>query len=211
MTLQQIGEKHGTDKATTHFYMDNYERHLSVLRDNEFTLLEIGVGNGSSIKMWREGFPKAKVYGIDINADCAGYVDGVFIGSQNDHEFLDKVLAEIGTPLVCIDDCSHEGWRTIDTFKYMFPKISQGGLLIIEDCSVFYNEHYSEKFESNGRSKVYNFFADLPYHVDVAGRACTGNSDYAINCGIVEPPVPEYSSILESIHIYPGLWIYKRK
>src|SRR3990167_7383336 len=115
MTLQEIGMKHGTDKAATHFYMDNYEKHLSSWRDKEFTLLELGIGNGSSIKMWREAFPKAKVYGIDINPDCAEYVDDVFIGSQNDHEFLDKVLSEIGMVSVLVDDCSHEGWRTVDT------------------------------------------------------------------------------------------------
>lgn len=210
-SLNEIGVETGTDKSTlTHCYLDNYEKYLAPLREKEFVLLELGVGNGSSIKMWREYFPNARIFGIDINADCAG--EGIFIGSQNDKDFLNNVLAEIGTVNVLIDDCSHEGWRTIDTFKYLFPKISEGGLFFVEDCATFYNNHYSGEFESNGRSKVYNFFIDLAYHVDIAGRGMTGNVDYALQ---VENPnfdaVPEYSRILESIHIHPSLWLFKRK
>lgn len=209
MTLQEIGLKHKTDKATTHLYMDNYEKYLSSWRDKEFVLLELGVAAGNSISMWREAFPKAKIFGIDNNPDCAG--EGIFIGSQIDTEFLDRVLAEIGIPDVVIDDCSHYSPYTIQTFEHLFPKIAPKGLYFVEDCSVFYNEHYSEKFEPNGRSKIYNFFVDMAYHVDVAGRGCTGNAQYAIDLGITDPPVPKYSRIMESMHIHPGLWLFKRK
>lgn len=209
-TLQEIGLKHGTDKAATHFYMDNYEKYLASWRDKEFTFLELGVGNGSSIKMWREAFPNAKVYGIDNNEDCAG--EGIFIGSQNDKEFLDKVLLCIGTPDVVIDDASHEGWRTVDTFKYLFPKISIGGLYFVEDSATFYSTHYSGAFESSGRSAVFTFFTGLAYDVDIAGRGMTGNVAYALS---VENPnfdaVPEYSRIIDSIHIHPSLWLFQRK
>lgn len=210
-SLNEIGVECGTDKsALTHCYLDNYEKYLAPLRDKEFVLLELGVSTGASIKMWRQYFSKAKIYGIDNNPDCAG--EGIFIGSQTDTYFLDKVLAEIGTPLVCIDDCSHEGKLTIETFKYLFPKIADGGMAFIEDCATFYNIHYSGEFEVNGRSKVYNFFTDLAYHVDIAGRGMTGNRDYALS---VENPifdaVPEYSRILDSIHIHPSLWLFKRR
>lgn len=211
MTLNEIGVEAGTDKSTlTHCYLDNYEKYLAPLRDKEFVLLELGVGNGSSIKMWREFFPNAKVYGIDINPDCAG--EGIFIGSQTDTDFLNNVLSQIGTPTVLIDDCSHEGKLTIETFKYLFPKISDGGLYFVEDCATFYNNHYSGEFESNGRSRVYNFFTDLAYHVDIAGRGMTGNVAYALTVENQNfDAVPEYSRILESIHIHSSLWLFKRR
>lgn len=208
-TLQEIGLKHGTDKATTHFYMDNYEKHLSSWRDKEFTLLEIGVGNGSSIKMWRESFPKSRVYGIDINPDCAG--EGIFIGNQSDGVFMYGVLAEIGNPDMVIDDGSHVGDDMIFSFRLLFPLLNGGGMFFLEDTHTLYSDHYSGSFESNGRTKGYNFFTDLPYHVDVAGRAMCGNPDVAINWPMQEPPVPEYSRILKSITIYPSLWVYQRK
>tara|TARA_R110000868_G_scaffold177772_2_gene416819 strand:+ start:8205 stop:9434 length:1230 start_codon:yes stop_codon:yes gene_type:complete len=209
-SLQEIGLKHKTDKAHTHFYMRNYEVYLESWRDKEFVLLEIGVAGGASIAAWREYFPKAKVYGIDINPDCAGYVDGVFIGSQNDSEFMDRVLASTGTIDIVVDDGSHEGWRTIDTFKYLFPKIASGGLYFVEDTATFYNNHYSGEFQSNGRTEVFNFFTGLAYDVDVAGRGMCGNRYFAINHPTSDPPVPEYSRILESIHIHTGLWLFKR-
>lgn len=210
-TLQKIGLRHGTDKATTHLYMDNYEKHLSDWRGKEFVLLEIGVGNGSSIRMWREAFPKAKVFGVDINQDCAG--EGIFIGSQIDTDFLDSVLAEIGTPSVIIDDASHYAPNTIKTFEYLFPKILSGGWMVIEDTSCFYDKTYGEAPPfGEGMSEVFKFFSSLACDVDVQGRGYCGNAEYAMK--LENPnfaPVPKYSPILESMHIHTGLWLFKRR
>ncbi len=210
MTLQEIGLKHGTDKATTHLYMDNYSKYLEPLRDKEFVLLELGVAGGGSIKTWREYFPNAKVYGVDNNADCAG--EGIFIGSVTDEAFLQSVLDQIGEVTVLIDDSSHCGDDMIKIFQFLFPKISKDGWLILEDTHTLYSVHYSGNYESNGRTRGYNFFADLIYHVDIAGRGMTGNASYALS--VENPtfdPVPEYSTILDSIHIHPSLWLFKRK
>ncbi len=210
MTLLEIGTKHGTDKATTHFYMDNYEKHLSEWRDKEFILLEIGVGNGSSIKMWREAFPKASVYGIDINPDCAG--DGIFIADATQYDYMINLIHNvIGRPDVVIDDGSHVGGDMIKTFQMLFPLLNSGGLYCLEDTHTLYSTHYSGEFESNGRTRGYNFFTDLSYHVDVAGRAMCGNPEVAINWGNPDPPVPRYSRELKAIHTYPSLWIYEKR
>lgn len=210
-SLNDIGVRCGTDKSSiTHHYLHNYEKHLSEWRDREFTLLELGVAGGGSIKMWREYFTNAKIYGIDINPDCAG--EGIFIGSQTDTEFLDKVLSVIGTPDVIVDDCAHIGDLTMESFKYLFPKIAEGGQYYVEDSSTFFSKTYSGEFESNGRSKVFNFFSGLAYDVEIAGRACTGNVKLALETtNPTFDPVPKYSPILESIHIYTGLWLFKRR
>lgn len=210
-TLHDLAVKHKTDKGETHLYMPNYEKYIGSWRDKEFTLLEVGYAGGCSFRMWKEAFPKAKIYSIDINPDCA--IPGeVFIGSQTDIAFLDSVLAEIGPLDVCISDGSHRGDDEVITFKHMFPRLKEGGLMFIEDTHTFYNEDpYSGPFESNGRTRAYNFFTDLVAHVDVCGRAMTGNTSYAIEHGMTDPPVPEYSRILDSIHIHPSLWLFKRK
>lgn len=211
-TLNELGLKHGTDKnSTTHDYLDTYEQHLKEYKDREFTLLELGCASGNSIRMWREAYPKAKVFSIDINPECEQH-GGVFIGSQTDSTFLDKVLAEIGIPDVIISDGSHCGDDEVFTFKHLFPKMKPGSIYYLEDTHTFYNEHpYSGPFESNGRTKAYNFFTDLVYHVDVAGRAMCGKQDTAINWPMPDPPVPEYSRLLKAIHFYPSLWLFQRK
>lgn len=210
--LNDIGLKNGTDKSTlTHHYLDNYEKYLSEWRDKEFVLLELGVAGGASIKTWREYFPNAKVYGIDNNPDCAG--EGIFIGSQVDMDFLDKVLAEIGTPDLIVDDASHYGPYTIETFKHLFPKVNKGGYYVVEDTSCFYDKTYGEAPPfGEGMSEVFKFFSSLVCDVDIQGRGYCGNPEYAMQ--LENPnfaPVPKYSPLLESMHIHTGLWLFKRR
>lgn len=54
MTLQEIGLKYQTDKATYHLYLDIYEHYLIPIKSNIKRMLEIGVKDGNSIRMWRE-------------------------------------------------------------------------------------------------------------------------------------------------------------
>lgn len=201
-----------TDKSSqTHCYAQTYEKYFESWRDKEFTLLELGIGSGGSIKAWRQYFPKAKIYGIDNNPDCAG--DGIFIGSQTDVIFLQKVFDEIGTPDLIIDDCSHYGPFTIETFKLLFKKINPGGYYVVEDTAAFYDKTYGEAPDfGKGMSDVFKFFTSLACDVDVHGRGMTGNTEYAL--AVENPnfaPVPEYSRHLDSIYIHPSLWLFKRK
>ena len=202
--LNDIGLQYKTDKSTiTHCYLGNYEKYLESWREKEFNLLEIGVAGGASIAMWREYFPKAKVYGIDNNPDCAG--EGIFIGSQTDHNFLNQTMDKIGGMSLIIDDGSHVGHDMISTFKLLFPKLLSGGYYVVEDTHCIYSPHYEQG------SGAFNYFTGLAKDVDVAGRAMTGNQDYAINHLMVDPPVPTFSRYLKAIHIHPSLWIYERK
>lgn len=211
-TLDEIGRETGTDKSTlTHCYLANYEKYLAPLRDQEFVLLELGVGNGSSIRMWREYFQNAKVYGIDNNPGCAA--EGIFIGSQTDTEFLDRVLQDIGTPMICVDDAAHYGPYTIQSFQHLFPKISNSGQYYIEDTACFYDKTYGLAPDfGQGMSEVFNFFTSLACDVDVQGRGYTGNTEYALKLDNPNfAPIPKYSPILDSIHIHPSLWLFQRK
>lgn len=204
-TLNEIGVECKTDKSTiTHCYLDNYENHVSKWRDKEITILEIGVAGGGSIKMWREYFPLAKVYGIDNNPDCAG--EGIFIGDHNEVPFIQSVFEKIGKCDLIIDDGSHVGGDMKYLFKTLFKDwINPGGLYIVEDTHCLYSEHY------NQGSDAFQFFTGLVKDVDVAGRAMTGNQDYAINHVMTYPLIPEYSRYLKAIHFYPSAYIFERK
>ena len=210
-SLDEMGLRHQTDKASTHHcFLDTYESYLGHLRDKEFKLWEIGVASGASIRLWREYFPKAQVIGIDNNPDCAG--EGIFIGDQTDTAFLDSIISKTGPPDVVIEDGWHYGPGTIATFKHLFPKIAPKGHYYIEDCHCFYDQTYGEAPPyGQGMSEVYKFFSGLDTHVDVNGRYMTGNREMAINANVESPPVPQYSHILDSIHIHTSLRLFKRR
>ena len=70
--LDQIALTTKTDKhSNQHDYLRAYEWVLQPYRDQEFTLLELGVGQvvreAGSLKTWKQYFPKAEIVGIDIN------------------------------------------------------------------------------------------------------------------------------------------------
>lgn len=210
-TLNEIGLEQKTDKSTiTHCYLETYEHYLKEWRDKEFVMWEIGVAGGASLRMWREYFPKARIIGIDINSDCEKEGD-VFIGSQTDFTFLDSVIEKTGIPDIIVSDGSHVGDEEVLTWKHLFPKMKSGSIFLLEDTSTFFNNHYSGEFEQNGRTRAYNFFTDLVYHVEVAGRGCCGNQDFCIDHPSTDPPVPEFSRVLKSVHFYTGLYVFLRK
>lgn len=111
--LVRLATMHGSDKAAACLI---YEPYLSSARDEEFFLLEIGVGGydnpaigGASLRTWRDYFPKAHKFGVDIHDKSAHEGDRIrtFRGSQDDPEFLRSVVAEMGRLDVVIDDGSH--------------------------------------------------------------------------------------------------------
>ena len=87
--------------------------------------------------MWREYFgPKAMIWGIDIDKECTKY-DGVYgkvrIGDQSDVDFLSKLLDEMGSPDVIIDDGSHHMKDIRTSLEFLFPRMTNGGVYMIED------------------------------------------------------------------------------
>jgi hypothetical protein len=111
-------------------------------RDSAVRLLEIGVGHGGSLEVWRKYFGKeAVIFGIDINPDCAALDRPdlpVRVGSQSDPDFLRKVVGEMGGLDVVIDDGSHIGADQIASFETLFTLLSFNGVYIVEDLHTAY-------------------------------------------------------------------------
>lgn len=203
MTLDELAIKYGTDKSSLgHGYMDTYQKHIGPLKNQKFTLLEIGTAGGASMRMWKEYFTEASIFGIDNNPSC---LQDIFIGNQQDTKFLDDVLAMIGPIDVLIDDGSHMGSDQITTFRHIFPKLKSGAYYIIEDTHTFYCPAYAKD------SKVFEFFSSLTSHVDILGKGMTGNVQTALNWHDPNPPVPEFSKDLACIHIYPSIWWFEKR
>jgi len=129
-------------------YAQRYERYFSTLRNEPIKILEIGIGGyedsqsgGESLRAWKQYFPQAMIYGIDIADKRALEEDRIrtFQGSQDDADFLRKVIAEIGAPDIIIDDGSHRNEHVIQTFKLLFPELNADhGIYVVEDTHFSY-------------------------------------------------------------------------
>jgi hypothetical protein len=110
--------------------------------DSKVKFLEIGVDRGGSLRLWEkllEG--QADIFGIDINPKCAEIENVgaiVRIGSQDDAEFLKKVVAEMGKLHIVLDDGSHASRHIIKSFQTLFPIMEENGMYIIEDVHASY-------------------------------------------------------------------------
>ena len=147
--LSILAQKHDTDKGvigvkwgnTYHGYTEIYDGYLQRLRQEKFVLLEIGVGGydgltggGESLHMWAEYFPNAAIHGIDIYPKKLSGRFTTHQGDQSDSAFLTRLVSQIGTPTVIIDDGSHVDSHMMVSFTTLFPLLkSNGGIYIVED------------------------------------------------------------------------------
>jgi hypothetical protein len=142
-----------------HHYLEIYDRYLSIYRNKSLFFLEIGVSASGSLELWRRYFgPDATIVGIDIDPACANRVDRpniVRIGSQDDTEFLQKVVTEFGPPDIILDDGSHIGRHQQASFDTLFPLIKDGGLYIIEDLQTSYWPDWEGGYRRKGSGIEY--------------------------------------------------------
>ena len=138
-----LGNKYGTDKGK-HRYLEHYQTHLGGLRDEEFNLLEIGIYQGASLRMFRDYFHKARIVGLDIKEVDLSAERRIttYQGSQADPAVLQKINSEVGPFQVVIDDGSHRMQHVRKSFEILFPLLEDGGWYVIEDLSTSYWERY---------------------------------------------------------------------
>ena len=138
MSLDAIARKYGTDKyfklGGGHNYTPFYDM---ILKGRDVTsMLEIGVQGGESLKMWRDYFPEAMIYGWDIvdlkHLDSDRILNYVVDQGKASRiaEFFDKndVMFDF-----VIDDGSHKVEDQIVSLFNIWPYLNQGGVYIIED------------------------------------------------------------------------------
>jgi 23S rRNA U2552 (ribose-2'-O)-methylase RlmE/FtsJ len=133
--LTKLGVKYKTDKAYGHQYTPLYHKYFKNKRNDILKILEIGIYGGSSLRMWEEYFPKAKIYGIDIEPiefDSNRII--TFKGNQGKRNVLEKfVNKNKGKFDIIIDDGSHRMDDQQISLAFLFKYVKKGGYYIIED------------------------------------------------------------------------------
>lgn len=182
-----------------HHYIPIYDRYFSNFRGRKIRFLEIGVFKGGSLEMWRKYFgDEAIIFGIDIDPSCKkldGIAGQVRIGSQDDPEFLETVVREMGGVDVILDDGSHRMKHVLSSFKYLFPKLSDGGIYMIEDLHTAYWRGFDGGYQY--KLNFFNFASEL---IDDMHHW------YHLN-GVKHP---ELSSICPAIHIHDSVAVLEK-
>ncbi|MEK7113092.1 MAG: hypothetical protein AAB875_07320 [Patescibacteria group bacterium] len=154
--LCKIAYKYGTDKCPKlaednnggHTYTPVYYDFLKDKGDVK-KVLEIGIGSresmnwnpehhqvGASLKMWRDFFPEAHIYGVDIDETAIFQDDRITTYKLDSTRGGDIswLFKQTGTDFdVVIDDGSHRTYDQLRTFRLIFPHLKKDALYFIED------------------------------------------------------------------------------
>jgi SAM-dependent methyltransferase len=154
-----------TDKSE--LYLDRYSREFGHLFSEKAALLELGVRRGGSLYLWRDLFPNGQIAGLDLNPvniqDDTGRIH-VYQGYQQDPDVLDRLAAEVAPDGfdVVVDDASHLGEYTRDSFWYLFRHhLKPGGIYVIDDWGCAYSNDWADGHRYTGsREAIGDFGSD---------------------------------------------------
>ena len=137
-----------------HHYFEIYERHLARFRNQDICIVEIGVGDGGSLQMWRDYFgAKAKIVGIDISVDIQISEPQIRLihGDQSDGEFLRALPVIIDKGIdILIDDGSHINGDQVKTFEALYHHLKSDGVYICEDLQTSYQDQFGGGYLKSG-------------------------------------------------------------
>ena len=184
--LSELCDKYGSDKGYNkienrifynnwhpHNYTDYYSSLFEHSRIGIKKIFECGIGTnnpdipssmgkeykpGGSLKMWRDYFPNANVYGADIDKDILFESERIktFYVNQLEKNSIEEMWSNIGVNNfdIIIDD----GLHTYDAGKCMFDnsfnKLRVGGIYIIEDVDPFYLHDLSSYLGSKNNIEI---------------------------------------------------------
>ncbi len=174
--------------------MPHYEAHFRPWRRKAISLLEIGVFEGASLRVWERYFRRGQIVGLDI-ADKRHFSGGrvrVHQGDQTDAGLLKRLSEQVGGFDIVIDDGSHMNAHVLASFLALFPLLRDGGLYVVEDLQTSYWRHFGGNWTdlNSGKTGV-SFLKD---RVD------------GLNCHWIpgrEPDVWDWS--IESLCFYPKI------
>ncbi|MFH1996830.1 MAG: class I SAM-dependent methyltransferase [Candidatus Omnitrophota bacterium] len=165
--LTALADKYETDKGTKgHKYTEVYEYFFYPIKDTVRKIFEIGIAKGASLKMFRDYFPQAVIYGIDID-DKSGLASDVlktFVADQSDREQLQAFINTYeGDFDLILDDGGHTMKQQQVSLGYLFKYVKPGGYYIVEDVhtslyDVFGGNAGAEPDEANTTMTMINHF-----------------------------------------------------
>lgn len=142
MSLLEIVDNSRTDKNTIHSYLPLYQKLLINKKETAKNVLEVGIYNGGSIKLWSDFFKNANVYGLDIrhsNDVWEGIKNkkNIILHTSSDAYNNEFFITHFLNKNIKCDFMLDDGPHTLESMKKFIKLYSQimtdDGILIIED------------------------------------------------------------------------------
>jgi hypothetical protein len=149
--------------------------------------------------MWKRYFgPHARIIGIDINPECKTFEEDqveVHIGQQQDCQFLQNLIDEVGTPDIVVDDGSHVMSHIITSFQFLYPRMLKNGVYLVEDLHTAYWD------ECEGGLRKPSTFIELCK--DLIDELNADHTRGAL-------PPTEFTKSTVSMHFYDSVAVFER-
>jgi hypothetical protein len=133
--MESIVDNALTDKNTSHSYLPVYESLFSPFRETCTNVLEVGVFDGGSMKLWHDYFPNANIYGFDLSLARNRYVPPPRVHLSEEDAYKTEVVARFEPE--SFDIVMDDGWHSLESmcsFAALYhPLVRPGGYLIVED------------------------------------------------------------------------------
>lgn len=191
------------DKRLIHkwtHYFEIYHRHFARFRGERVVVVEFGVSYGGSLQMWRNYFGrKARIYGVDIDPRCKKFEDRktkIFIGDQEDRDFLREIANKIGPIDVLIEDGGHTMGQQIATFEELYTKVREDGVFLIEDLHTSYWDRYGGGFARPG-----TFIEYAKRKVDQLNAWHSRESALSVD---------DFTKTTKSMHFYDSIIVFEK-
>lgn len=218
MTLDELATKHKCDKGSIgHNYTEYYAEIFESIKSNSLNFLEIGTWNGTSVNVWRNYFPNAKIHSWDINEEWVSRLKGLGMPKvfakqvdQSNKQQLEDASKLDGPFDVVIDDGSHIGTHQILTFETLWPHVKPGGYYIVEDLNCSYNAKWAgTSITDNFIVYAKNIIDELNFH----GRRQEGTSEKTAGWCNVSKRVDasKLQKELYSMTCRPGMIVLKKR
>jgi len=188
--LNELCDKYGSDKGSTklgvkpypwpaHTYTSIYSLIFGLNRFSIKNILECGIGSvsenqksnmtksgkpGASLRVWRDFFPAAEIYGIDIDPKTLFQESRIktFEVDQTSTSSIDEFKEKIPNIDfdIIIDDGLHEFFAGKSLFINTFSILQNGGFYVIEDIIPTDLKKYREYFSEINLDYSIFFFKD---------------------------------------------------
>jgi hypothetical protein len=144
-------------------YFEIYEKSLKKFVNKNITLVEVGIGNGGSLFMWKKFLGnKAKIIGVELNPDAKKfekYGFKIFIGDQSNPSFWKNFYKKNGKIDVLIDDGGHTNLQQITTLMESIKNMKNNGVIITEDTHTSYMNY--KGFKNPSKNSFINFSTNI--------------------------------------------------